>query len=531
MNKRPCFPRQYSRHHRFAAMVCLAACLAGASAAPPDDAQAPARSADAATTETKGDTIEKSVVKIFATVRYPDHFKPWNKQSPAELVGSGVVIEGKRILSAAHVVLYASQVQIEANEAGDKITATVAGISPETDLAVLKLDDETFFDSHPPLARARQLPDIKDAVMVYGFPTGGTSMSITKGIVSRIEFSRFNYGASGLRIQVDAAINPGNSGGPAVVGDKMVGLAFAHLSRAENISYIIPCEDIELFLKKMVDGKYHGRPSVNFRAQALQNSALRSFLKVDKAVHGVVVQAVGAVPADDPLRKWDIITRIGDTEIDDEAMIKLPGGLRVAFTYLIEQLATNGTVPMTVLRSGERLQLQIPVLTSPEFVVPFLKGSYPSYFVYGPLVFCDASQDLLADLIYGRAAAFWTGRLLDQANPVLRECDEFADSEGKRLVVVTSFFPHKLSRGYDDPTAEVVKTINGAPIRNLGQLVQVLRDCKDEFITVDFDGHFTDTLIFSRAEMLANTDDILTDNSVRSQGSPDMMAIWNAKKN
>src|SRR6202042_3211830 len=98
--------------------------------------------------------IENSVVKVFATMRYPDAFKPWTKQAPTEVTGSGVVIEGKRILSNAHVVLYASQVQIQANQAGDKISATVEAIAPGIDLAVLKLNDKKFFNTPPPLARA-----------------------------------------------------------------------------------------------------------------------------------------------------------------------------------------------------------------------------------------------------------------------------------------------------------------------------------------------------------------------------------------
>jgi hypothetical protein len=59
--------------------------------------------------------------------------------------------------------------------------------------------------------------------------------------------------------------------------------------------------------------------------------------------------------------------------------------------------------------------------------------------------------------------------------------------------------------------------------------VQVLRDCKDEFIVLDFGLRMAETPVFRRAEMLKATDDILTDNGVRSQGSPDTMAIWNAK--
>ena len=128
------------------------------------------------------------------------------------------------------------------------------------DLAILKLDDDSFFDSHPPIPREKVLPGIKDAVMVYGYPTGGTTLSITKGIVSRIEFSLYHSSVSGLRSQIDAAINPGNSGGPAIVDGKMIGLAFSRLGDAENIGYIIPCEEIDLFLEDIKDGRYDGKP-------------------------------------------------------------------------------------------------------------------------------------------------------------------------------------------------------------------------------------------------------------------------------
>jgi S1-C subfamily serine protease len=88
-------------------------------------------------------------------MRYPDPFKPWTKQAPSEATASGVVIEGKRILTNAHVVLYASQVQIQANAAGDKLPATVVAIAPGIDLAVLQLDDAVVL-RHASAAAARQ---------------------------------------------------------------------------------------------------------------------------------------------------------------------------------------------------------------------------------------------------------------------------------------------------------------------------------------------------------------------------------------
>src|SRR6202166_5429782 len=284
--------------------------------------------------------IENSVVKVFATMRYPDPFKPWTKQAPSEATGSGVVIEGNRILTNAHVVLYATQVQIQANAAGDKVPATVLAVAPGIDLAVLQLDDASFFNTHPPVARASKLPQIKDAVMAYGFPTGGNSLSITKGIVSRIEFVAYNYPVSGLRIQVDAAINPGNSGGPAIAGDKMIGLAFSKLGGdTQNIGYIIPNEEVELFLKDIADGHYHGKPAMYDELQTLENPALRDYLKLDKGVEGMVVHRPYKTDAAYPLKEWDVLTRIGNTPIDNQGMIKLDKDLRVSFTYLVQRLA------------------------------------------------------------------------------------------------------------------------------------------------------------------------------------------------
>ena len=197
--------------------------------------------------------VENAVVKVFSTIRYPDPYKPWSKQAPSEATGSGVIIEGKRILTNSHVVLYASQVQVQANQAGDKISATVEYIAPGIDLAVLKLDDETFFDSRPPLARATTLPEIKDAVLAYGYPTGGTRPLDHARASSRASrFAAYNFPVSGLRIQIDAAINPGNSGGPAVVDGKMIGLAYSHLGGGTQSTsgYIIPNEEIELFPRR-----------------------------------------------------------------------------------------------------------------------------------------------------------------------------------------------------------------------------------------------------------------------------------------
>ncbi len=499
------------------ALFTVASLLAGG-------AFAAAQAADAA----QSPALENSVVKIFSTMRYPDPFKPWAKQAPSEATASGVVIEGKRILTNAHAVLYASQVQIQANAAGDKLSASVLAVAPGIDLAVLQLDDPSFFDTHPPVIRASKLPQIKDAVLAYGFPTGGSSLSITKGIVSRIEFASYNYPVSGLRIQIDAAINPGNSGGPAIAGDKMIGLAFSRLGGdSQNIGYIIPNEEVDLFLKDIAAGRYVGKASMHDDLQTLENPALREYLKLDKSVEGMVVHRPDKSDAGYPLKEWDVITRVGDTPIDNQGMVKIDKDLRVNFGYMIQKLAKDGKLPLTVVRAGKPLKIELPVPAVYPTLVTDLQGEYPSYFVYGPLVFSRATRQFLSAFENNASLLRVLGYL--KSPLVTRAFDPPTDDLEELVIVSSPFFPHKLANGYSNPAGSVVSSVNGTPVKSLKHLVALLRDLKDPFVTVEFGSKGGEALVFSRSAITAATDDILTDNGVRAQGSPDMLAVWQAK--
>lgn len=472
-------------------------------------------------------SVENSVVKVFSTIRYPDVFRPWSKQAPTDVSGTGVVIEGKRILTNAHVIQYASQIQIQANQAGDKLSASVEYVAPGIDLAVLKLDDESFFDTHAPLPRASQLPGIKDTVMAYGFPTGGSSLSITKGIVSRIEFSSYNYPTAGLVIQVDAAINPGNSGGPAVVDDHMIGLVFSRLGGADNIGYIIPCEEIELFLADIADGHYDGKPGIYDDFQTLENPALRAFLKLDKSVEGDVVHQPVRTDPQYPLKEWDVVTKIGDTPIDDQGMIKLGANLRVGFRYLVQKIARHGKVPLTIIRAGQTLHIDLPVENDQPLLIRDLRGAYPSYFVFGPMVFTPATSQFVGSFSSNAGYLGWMSYL---HSPLIARRGDKPAFPGEELVIVSCpFLPHKLAQGYGSPVSMVLKSVNGTPVKNLHHLVELLRDSKDEFLVFEFDNRGGKSPVFRRKELLAATDDILSDNGIRAQGSPDTLAVWTAQ--
>ena len=476
--------------------------------------------------QSKEEAIRDSVVKIYSSLRPPDLVKPWQKQTPQEATGTGIVIEGKRILTNAHVVSYASQVFVEPNQSGEKLAATVEYSAPGIDLAVLKLEDESFFDKRAPLPRAEKLPEIKEAVTVYGYPTGGSSLSITKGIVSRIEFVGYGVHTEGVRIQIDAAINPGNSGGPAMVDDKMIGLTFSGIRGADNIGYIIPTEEVDLFLKNVADGKYEYKPMFNDQLQTLENEALRAKLGFQKKSVGVVVHEPDSADASYPLKKWDVITKIGDHDVDNVFMSKVRDNLRLKFEYFIQSLAKDGKLPLTIVRDGKEQVVEVPVTVKADELIQPLQGKYPSYFIYGPLAFSPASTDFVQALDRGSQSSF----LAAIASPLITRRGDKAAFPGEELVIVSSpMFPHRIGKGYGNPIAKVVKEINGIKIKNLKHLVETLRDSKEKYITITFDDKNSETMVFDRLETLKATDEILSDNSVRQQASEDIAPIWSKK--
>jgi hypothetical protein len=85
--------------------------------------------------------------------------------------------------------------------------------------------------------------------------------------------------------------------------------------------------------------------------------------------------------------------------------------------------------------------------------------------------------------------------------------------------------------GYSNRFGAVVESINGVPVRSLRHLVALLRDLKDDLVVLRFDQRLGETMVLPRQAMVDATEGVLQDNGIRSQGSQDMMDVWNGKKN
>jgi hypothetical protein len=462
-----------------------------------------------------------SVVKVFSQMRLPNPVRPWTKQNPIEVMGSGVVIDRNRILTNAHLVLYADEIFVQGGQGGDRMEAKVAAIGPGIDLAVLTLEDETFFAKRPPIARDARLPEITSRVLAQGYPIGGTTLSTTQGTAARIEYEIYETGAAGLRIQVDAAINTGNSGGPAVVDGKMIGVISGH---AENIGYIIPNQEIDDFLADVADGHYDGKPHIYDQFQILENEALRGKLSLAKSVRGLMVREPNRRDLSYPLKEFDILTRIGACEIDNEGMIQAQDNLRLSFVSQVPKLARNGAVPVTLLREGKLIEVSLPVRREAGRVIRGYEGHYPSYFVCGPLVFSPVVSDAVS--FYFQYNPMLAGR----GSPMTTRRSDRARFPGEELVVVTApLLRTRMTKGYSDPFGQVVSQVNGTRVKNLAHLVALIRSCKDEYLTFRFAEEYAETLVFRRQVMLGATESLMSENGIPRRGSDDVLAVWNGK--
>jgi S1-C subfamily serine protease len=256
--------------------------------------------------------------------------------------------------------------------------------------------------------------------------------------------------------------------------------------------------------------------------QALENHALRAKLQLSKTLTGVLVCEPAHPGPEHPLRKGDIITRIGPHDIDNWGMVRIRDDLRLSGNYLIHGLAKEGTVGLTVVRDGKARSVDLPVATEVgNRVIRNLWCDYPSYFVWGPLAFSPATTELVNVL-----SPYLSDQWSAQGSPLLLRQNDVTGFEGEQLVVVTWMFPHGTSKGYDSPIGRVVTTVNGSPIRNLRHLVETLRDATDQYVEFEFAGKYAHTLVFDRQEVGESMEEILSDNGIRRQCSKDLRGVW-----
>jgi S1-C subfamily serine protease len=470
------------------------------------------------------DEVFDSIVKIYATHNYePDTTMPWQKGHSYASYSSGFVIDGRQILTNAHSVEYAGQVLVRRRGSSMKYRAKIETVANECDLAVLTIEDESFWTTQTDYSDSDsnnddntnketagtaaaendaifplefgELPELQDEVEVLGYPTGGDSLSVTKGVVSRIEATEYAQcsGSHLLAIQIDAAINGGNSGGPVVdaTSGKVVGIAFQSLEQAENIGYVVPVTVVLHFLEDIRrHGRYSGVTCLGIRFAKLENESMRSYLKLPKETKGGVMvrNCFPTCLSKEVLKENDVILSIDGIPVasDGNVPFRRNGRERVSFASYVQTKFANESVKLDLWRNGGPDSVDVPLAISKDLVPSHWDNQAPPYLIVGGLVFSVLSVPYLED------SGCWGEYVSDSLNYLMNKLHEPLEYEDDQVVILINVLAHPKNTGYDGLTDMHLVSCNGAKVRSLRHLQELLKEDEEqgeernEYLRFDF---------------------------------------------
>jgi S1-C subfamily serine protease len=411
------------------------------------------------------------VIRVYSTSQDPDYDSPWQSQSPTSGTGSGVVIDDGLVLTGAHVVANATFIQVQKLSDPDKVVARVKAICHDADLALLEIEDPQFTKDIG-LPVIGELCDLQDEVSVVGFPIGGDEISITEGVVSRVEVQQYDHSQRHLlAATVDAAINEGNSGGPVFKDGKIVGIAFQKLSDADNIGEMVPAPLIHRFLEAVKTGRSVEMPSLGIVSQNLENRVLRKQVGLSKKDTGVLVSAVEWGSATSGvLKPGDALLKVAGYSIANNGTIRFQDRYRTLFDAALTTHFIGDRVRITYLRDGERHKTEITLGPMRPLVPRSQYDRAPTYYLFGGLVFQKLTRDFLAtwDEWWDKApnellSAYYTG---------------IRNEEQHEMVVLSRVFADELTVGYEHYDTQLLKSVNGQTPRDMRHLVQLVENAR-----------------------------------------------------
>ena len=464
--------------------------------------------------------VKESVVKIYSNSNLYDYDEPWKMLGQERGSGSGCIISEKRILTNAHVIANQTFIQVRRAGQAKKYIAEVEIVAHECDLAILKVNDDSFFSGVEPV-EIGELPKFRDKVVVYGFPEGGDKLCITEGVVSRIEHSTYSHsGATLLSCQIDAAINAGSSGGPVINNDKIVGVAFEGMSGEdiENIGYMVPAPIIKHFIKDIEDGKYDGIPGLGISWQKLENPDIRYKFGMTEKQTGVLVNTIYPdSPTREALKSEDIILSIDGNNIENDGTITFRKGERTSFAYLIQKKYINDTAEFQILRENKIVNIEIKLSSPVNFgrLVPHEQYDVaPAYYILGGLVFEPLTLNYLK--VWGDES--W---VTNAPTALLNFYFHGKPTDDrKEVIILVKVLADKINVGYQDWRYEVISYVNGKKISTMKDLVNAFEKQEGKYHTiVDEQGH---KIVLDKSKVDENSRKILERYIINSDRSKDL---------
>ena len=454
-------------------------------------------------------SVKKALVKVYTSHQLFDYLSPWQYGQSANSTATGFIIDGERIITNAHAVLNSKFLQVRKEGDSKKYKAVVKFTSEEYDLALVEIEDKSFFKGTVPL-KLGTLPEIQEKLTVYGYPLGGDKLSTTQGIVSRMEHNTYTLTNRKFLIgQTDAAINSGNSGGPVVSKGKVVGVAFAGLNSADNIGYFIPVNILNNFLEDIKDGKYDGSPLLGLEWLELESPSHRRMLGIEDKTGGILIKKVFKnSPFEGVLQKNDVLMKLDNYPIEYDGTIEFRKNEKTDFSYVNQQKKYGDNLSYEIIRDKktktgqvklEKKDIKYTVVTEVTIETP------PSYMVYGGLLFEPLTSNYMAGVIEKLGSVYDREELY---------------KDYKELVVLVRVLPFDVNLGYTDAENEIIVKVNGEKYKDFKDFAQKVKNVKSGFIVFENDNG--DEIVLDVKEVEEQREALMQNYNISSDMSDDI---------
>ena len=421
----------------------------------------------------------EAVVRIENSSLNPDYRTPWNSGRDSGGNGTGWLVAPNKFLTNAHVVSNSRIVYIKKVGDAKPYRAKILHIAHDCDLAMLELEDPAAFEGVKPF-QIGELPQLDTKVKVIGYPIGGERISITSGVVSRIDFLSYSHSAVDLHltVQIDAAINPGNSGGPVLQDGRVVGVAFQGYSGnvAQNTGYMIPPPVIRRFLKDIEDGQYDHYVDLTMSEFTLLNPAQRAALGLANDGIGIMVaHAEADGSAGGVLKTGDVLMAIDGLQVKSNGLINYDGE-DVNMNEIVERKFAGDVINLKIWRGHKLISAKVTL----KRFLPYLSTAKqydkkPRYVMFAGLLFQPLDRNLM------------TAHGMKDLQVRYHYDSYVSDSiykERPEIIVLTSILPDSINSYFSSFAQSIVDEVNGVKIKTLNDIHSALQKNAGDFITV-----------------------------------------------
>ena len=422
------------------------------------------------------DNITKqAIVKIYTTAKVPNYQTPWSSSMQSS-TGSGAIISDGFILTNAHVVANQTFIEVQRYGQRKRYIATVYAVSHQSDLALLKVEEEAFFKGVTPLTFG-ELPAVEQKIVVYGYPMGGSTLSATIGVVSRVEHHTYAHsGEMFLAVQVDAAVNPGNSGGPALSNGRIVGVVMQVITESQNIGYLVPVNMVKHFIDDMKDGKYDGFADLGLGTQKLENPTLRRYYGLDDNVTGKLLdKIVYNSSIKGILKEGDILTRVDGYNVEDDGTVAFRPHEYTDLHYVVDKYQMGENINLGIIRDNKQMEVDAKLRYTADDMYLVKTTRYdtmPTYFVYGGYVFSPLTRNLIRSTSVNRLTLSYLAT-------------QWQEEKKKEAVVLLKVLASDLTRGNNDFAMWPIAKVNGEKFVDFKDFYEKMQSSKEKYIVLE----------------------------------------------